>query len=187
MDQLDNTNGRRFIRKHYKDPVTGKDFKLVYMIETLRQSPVPPLQPPGNTNGSPGFNGTPHQDADPHAASPPQPGADGDQPDGSSSNPSGTTASVAINSSNNNNPPTTGGLIVGVVSTSTDGTIREFSGKRHYNEWRFYYDPAFDKYFLMNAPTVLPKFQPPPQLDGASSPVQTTPPTPQAQPQPASQ
>ena len=29
MEELDNTNGMRFLRKHYKDPITGQDFKLV--------------------------------------------------------------------------------------------------------------------------------------------------------------
>lgn len=37
LEQLDNTNQIRFLRKRYKDPLTGKDFKL------LHQSDVPTL------------------------------------------------------------------------------------------------------------------------------------------------
>jgi type II secretory pathway pseudopilin PulG len=37
-----------------------------------------------------------------------------------------------------------GGAIIGVVSTSTQQSIREFNGKDHYNEWAFIYDPRLD-------------------------------------------
>src|SRR6202050_4900730 len=30
LEDLDNTNQLRFLRKHYKDPVTGQDFKLLH-------------------------------------------------------------------------------------------------------------------------------------------------------------
>jgi len=30
LEDLDNTNNLRYLRKHYKDPVTGKDFKLLH-------------------------------------------------------------------------------------------------------------------------------------------------------------
>src|SRR5258708_6097971 len=30
LDDLDNTNNLRYLRKHYKDPVTGKDFRLLH-------------------------------------------------------------------------------------------------------------------------------------------------------------
>jgi hypothetical protein len=33
LEELDNTNQIRFIRKHYKDPITGKDFKLLHQSD----------------------------------------------------------------------------------------------------------------------------------------------------------
>src|SRR5579863_7172694 len=30
LEDLDNTNNLRYLRKHYKDPLTGKDFKLLH-------------------------------------------------------------------------------------------------------------------------------------------------------------
>ena len=33
LEDLDNTNNLRFLRKHYKDPVTGQDFKLLHFGE----------------------------------------------------------------------------------------------------------------------------------------------------------
>jgi len=191
LEQLDNTNGRRFIRKHYKDPVTGKDFKPVYLVDTLRQSPTPSAAQ-GNLNASPGSDaGTPPSNSGEDSASHDQSVASGD-PQGETvndpTNPQRASGSSKnIPSTSGQLPPT--GLIVGVVSTSTKKTIREFSGKRNYDQWRFYYHPAFDQYFLMNAPTVLPTFQSPSTL-GAEGTVQipaAPSPQPAPQPQPPSQ
>src|SRR5690348_17107294 len=33
LEELDNTNNLRFLRKHYKDPITGQDFKLLHFGE----------------------------------------------------------------------------------------------------------------------------------------------------------
>ncbi|MFY9979161.1 MAG: hypothetical protein WAK22_13090 [Candidatus Sulfotelmatobacter sp.] len=33
LEDLDNTNNLRYLRKHYKDPLTGKDFKLLHFGE----------------------------------------------------------------------------------------------------------------------------------------------------------
>src|SRR6202050_2967944 len=30
LEDLDNTNNLRFLRKHYKDPVTGQDYRLLH-------------------------------------------------------------------------------------------------------------------------------------------------------------
>lgn len=62
IEELENTNNLRFLRKRYKDPVSGKDFKILHMGEvhlsfgagiaganTINASP----------NASPGFPGTP--------------------------------------------------------------------------------------------------------------------------------
>jgi type II secretory pathway pseudopilin PulG len=43
LDQLENTNQIRFLRHRYKDPITGKDFKLLYM-QDVQTSFGPGLQ-----------------------------------------------------------------------------------------------------------------------------------------------
>ncbi|HYM75156.1 MAG TPA: hypothetical protein VE377_04190 [Candidatus Dormibacteraeota bacterium] len=194
MEELDNTGGRRFLRKHYKDPVTGRDFKLVYMSEVQLSGNIRAAIA-GSTNGAPGLNAAtpPPSNGDP--ATPPQtPGASTD-PQSDSFSTSGPTIPQGGGGSSNtpfSSPqPISGGLIVGVVSTSKDQTIRQFNGKNHYNQWRFYYDTAFDRYFLMNAPTERPLFQPQPRLEGAETPGQSiSPPSqqpPTTTPTPASQ
>jgi len=45
---------------------------------------------------------------------------------------------------------------VGVASTSTDETIREFNNKKHYNEWQFIYEPTLDRGGLLNTPAQKP-------------------------------
>src|SRR5437763_7631352 len=66
IEELENTNNQRFLRKKYKDPITGKDFKLLHLTDVqMSFGPTPtgltpisqmngPLQQPG---GPGGFNG----------------------------------------------------------------------------------------------------------------------------------
>jgi len=168
MEELDNVNGLHFLRKHYKDPITGQDFKLVYMSEVVTFGP--PSGTATNSNGSPGLNSAnpvrnggndqahPSAAGDPNQASPADPSATGQNP-----------TSAASNSRANSDQPAPAGMIVGVVSKSKAHTIREFRGKNRYDQWRFYYDPAFDKFALINAPTIKP-IPEAPKLAGASTP-----------------
>ncbi len=66
LAELDNTGQIRYLRRHYKDPITGKDFKL------LHQSDVPTLSsgggiagaiPAGGLNGVAGAQGVQQQAA----------------------------------------------------------------------------------------------------------------------------
>lgn len=61
IEQLEDTNHIRFLRKRYKDPFTGEDFKLVHAGEAkipLPQNNNSTLQTtnPGISGSSPGFN-----------------------------------------------------------------------------------------------------------------------------------
>src|SRR6185437_9591607 len=60
LDQLDNFNGQRYIRRRYKDPMTGQDeWRLVHVMTpgfVLTDSKVTPLKPNG-ANGMNGMNG----------------------------------------------------------------------------------------------------------------------------------
>ncbi len=136
IEDLENTNNIRFLRKRYKDPITGKDeWKLIHFGEAT-------VQPKtfGNAAGGP--------------ASPSAPGLGGvgvQSPSGLSSpassgtsmgSPIGTPA--ASMGTGPKGPTFGGGPIVGVASTSEKESLKELDGKDHYNEWEFVYDPRFD-------------------------------------------
>ena len=154
IEELDNTDGRRFLRKHYKDPITGQDFKLVHMadVQIGSATQTPGAKPVSDASSPDALNGSldpqqPNQ-ADPAAADPSQ---NSTQSNSRPNQQAATTPSAQ--------QPISGGLIVGVVSSSKAKTIREFNRKNHYNQWRFYYDTAFDRNYLMNAPTEKSLFQ----------------------------
>ncbi|MFY9911604.1 MAG: hypothetical protein WAK56_17295 [Candidatus Sulfotelmatobacter sp.] len=61
LTDLDNTNNLRYLRKHYKDPLTGKDFKLLHFGDPGLQlggaiggALINGATPAGAMNGSPG-------------------------------------------------------------------------------------------------------------------------------------
>jgi len=188
MEELDNTNGMRFLRKHYKDPITHQDFKLVYMAD-IQLSLSAPGSASATTTGASGFNAG--QIAANNAGDPPaQADSNGDPPAHTAPNSTGQMNQQGTGgqvSPSNLGQPLSRGLIVGVVSASKEQTIRQFNNKNHYNQWRFFYDPSFDQYFLMNAPTERPFFQPPPKLDDGQPPTRTPSPAQQSLPQPQSE
>jgi len=56
LEDLENTNNLRFLRKRYKDPITGQDFKLLHYGEVKMSFGVP-LAGASNINGAPALNG----------------------------------------------------------------------------------------------------------------------------------
>ena len=116
----------RFIRKLYKDPMTGEgDFQPVYLGQALpgqTSAPVPPGR--GGTGGSP--VGVP---AGPAAQAP---GAAG----------RGTAAASPLAGAGGGQSPgqpgaVGAGPIIGVVSKSKAESMRLYNGRGHYNEWAF--------------------------------------------------
>jgi type II secretory pathway pseudopilin PulG len=56
IEDLENTNQMRFLRKRYKDPITGQDFRLLHFGEVkMSMNALMPNVPSGPTNGAPGF------------------------------------------------------------------------------------------------------------------------------------
>ena len=102
---------QKFLRKKYKDPITGQDFDTVTPLQTAPAAA--PGAAPGGRGGPPGAAGPGRSNT---PASPPavagaaRPGA-----------PAGGTQ----------------GGIIGVVSKSKDTSIRLYNGRSHYNEWIF--------------------------------------------------
>lgn len=166
LDLLESANHMRFLRKRYKDPITGQDFK------PLTQADVMVAFAAGIPGGSiPGAQslGTPVSQmssasvsAFAQAAPAPAPAPAPTPSDPSDSGATSTQASGgggtlpfgAKPTQNNNGPNPTfgGGGIVGVASLSKGESIRVFNKKNHYNEWLFAYNPQMDRGGLPKGP-----------------------------------
>lgn len=181
LEELENTNNIRFLRKRYKDPITGKDFKILHPQDVaLNNGPV--LGQALGAGGLPGQPGAPGQQGvqgqlqqalgqaaqimggvqQPAPQAGQQKDADEDEAEGgNAANPAGGPASAGAASNPNSNSSTGtgfsgqvfgGGPILGVESASKAKTIREFNNKNHYNDWYFIYDPAADRGGLLVGP-----------------------------------
>ena len=168
LEELESTNNLRFLRKRYKDPITGKDFKLLHLgeVQINFAAGMAGANSPGANPGVPtlggvapvGITGGPSRQPSPGGV--PQMSGEGAAGD---ANPQGdaNTTDVKLSSA-----VFGGGPIVGVVSTSKDESVREFNKKKRYNQWQFIYDPSTDRGGLLNTPAqpplqgVTPKMQP---------------------------
>jgi type II secretory pathway pseudopilin PulG len=125
---LDVLVNQKFLRKKFKDPITGQDFDMLGAG-----------QPAGNLPAGRGGRG---------GAAQPTPGGRGAIPP---SGPSSAGASSAATSQAGTTGGTSAGTIVqgrggsvaggilGVASKSKDLSIRLYNGRTHYNEWQFVY------------------------------------------------
>jgi type II secretory pathway pseudopilin PulG len=159
LEELENTNNMRFLRKRYKDPISGKDFKLLHVGEvqmnfnpgiagatqaaalgTLnqQQSSLNP-KPPDNS----ALNSAPNSSPDDKKT--------GDTTGGDASDDK-SQPNQGLSGNNLTGQTFGGGAIVGVVSVSKDKSIREFNKKKHYDQWQFIYDPSSDRGGLLTMP-----------------------------------
>lgn len=181
LEELENTNNIRFLRKRYKDPITNKDFRMLHIGEVQ-------LMPGSGIAGAVSL-GAP-AGANPQNLNTPNPatGAKPEDPNqpGTDTNTTGGDAKADGGGDKLSGQVFGGGPIVGVASTSKAESIREFNNKDHYNQWQFIYDPSTDRGGLLNTPS-----QPP--LQGATpmqapapgmNPAQQAPNPPQQQPAP---
>jgi type II secretory pathway pseudopilin PulG len=154
LEQLESTNNLRFLRQRYKDPMTDKgEWKLIHLGEAQ-------ISIPAATGAAPGSTGTLNSNPLGGAASPsPTPGglgtgsglSGGLQPGGlqSGNQPGAGNTLGTLNTSNigtglgGNSQG--GGPIIGVASTSTKTSIKEFNGNSEYDQWLFVYDPRLEQ------------------------------------------
>lgn len=142
IEQLQNTNNVRFLRKRYKDPITGKDFRLLHFGE-VKLTPKNPGAATGPGVAAAGGTGS---SADSGSQRTAQSSSFGSSPQpssgifGSSGGLTGQTFG--------------GGPIIGVASTSEKRSVKAFNDKDHYNEWEFIYDPTMDRGGLIKGPYV---------------------------------
>lgn len=172
LEELENTNNYRCLRKRYKDPITGKDFKLLHLndVQMFGSGPTGPgMTPAAELNQQQGAPGAlvSAATAAPSSMGPGPIG--GPQSQDSSNDSSGADQGSATATTSSGVLPQTqslpqqlgpngqpqvfgGGAIVGVASLSKDKSIREFNKKNHYNQWQFIFDPSTNSNGLLMTP-----------------------------------
>lgn len=134
LEQLEDTNHLRFLRKRYKDPMNPDgEWKLIHVGEAQITIPAPnPAASP-----APGASPSPSPGSSPAAAPPAGGPAGGTAPSGQMG---------ALNTQNIGTGQTFGGgPIIGVASTSKKTSIKEFNGETEYDRWLFVYDPRLEQ------------------------------------------
>ncbi len=199
VEELENTNNMRFLRKRYKDPVTGQDFKVLHLgeVQLAFGGGIAGATPVNGVNAVPGVPtlGGAAQVLGAQAQSSPASGitnvsqgsaSTSDQNknaavqnlqggEGNTQQPDSSSQAQGSSDSGKTTPQTYGGgPIVGVVSTSKKETIRVFNKKNHYNQWQFIYDPNSDRGGLLNTPAQPPLQGVAPQVGQTGQPGQPT-------------
>jgi hypothetical protein len=154
VEELQSTDGRRFIRRLYKDPITGGDFRLLRLSDVGLAGPqsadVSATQESmGSISAvdSSDSGGTPANQA--------------------AATSSGMPARQNPSSQSSLSPGNDVGVIIGVASLSKDRTIGSLR-ENHYKDWLFFYTPTHDRGVAFNGPTplALPSLRP---MNGATS------------------
>jgi hypothetical protein len=181
IEDLENTNGVRFLRKRFTDPMTGNsEWRLVHVVNGVMTDSVvtqPQSVQQGSASGTSGGaafalpgSGQPQ----PSGVMPPSTfGAGGSFGPGGGFGPgagvqggrgpggpaviggsAGSGPSGGIISGFGSPPGGTGTIgtqIAGVASTSTASSIKLYNGQQKYNQWEFIYDPSRDPVVLSRA------------------------------------
>jgi type II secretory pathway pseudopilin PulG len=176
LQDLEDTNNIRFLRRRYKDPLTKDgNWRLLHITDVQQgvSNPNFGVSQGGNFNptqggaaaqslgglaaiaqGNPG--GQTPDGSQPGGASTGIFGSTGStpgQPSGAPGQPTSTTTTSSSSSSFGQTGQTYGaGGIVGVASMDKDKSIRVFGQKANYNKWMFIYDPSQDRGTLLKGP-----------------------------------
>jgi type II secretory pathway pseudopilin PulG len=167
LEDLKETGGVKYIRKLYKDPITGGDFRLLHMSDMPTmggatnlnaQGINPSIGGPGGSLGVPGVNSVvqngPGQNLTNQNAANQTTANQVSQPAPEDENKADAAPSTLPNSATGSTDAGSGGVIFGVASRSKLKTIREYNQKNHYNDWMFFYYPPYGGTFL-TGPTSL--------------------------------
>jgi type II secretory pathway pseudopilin PulG len=173
LDMLESTNHMRFLRRRYKDPLTGKDFKVLTQADVMTAfgagiggggiagaqtlgQPVASLNAPPPATADTSSSDAQGSASQSSGGSSQSSGGSSQSSDGSqqtSGQKSGTTLPFTTISGQPGGGQTFGGGgIVGVASTNTQESIRVYNKKTHYNEWLFAYNPSMDRGGLPKGP-----------------------------------
>jgi len=162
IEALENSNNLRFLRKRYKDPITKRDFKVLYYGDPETFTQNAPLAVPGTRSPQPP-TAMPRPTAAPSPESLPSIAAADSQ--GVSTDPEGAIPSDGMRvpdpadqtQADASAQDDGGRAIVGVTSYSKRETIRIFNKKNHYSQWQFVYDPSKDVGLIKGPDQPLPR------------------------------
>lgn len=167
LQDLEGSNGKRFIRKLYKDPMsrdakTGqeREFKLLHPQDVVLNGS---LSQQGGEKWQESLSGNlksadssddenqtqdsasePSDSSDATTTDSAKPAAKANKPSAAAN---GTSAAPGSGFQFEGNAP-----IIGVASTNKAKTIREFNKKNHYDEWYFIYDASVQSIGLLVGP-----------------------------------
>jgi len=166
VDQLVQTNGLRFLRRAYKDPVTGKDFRLIRInpdgsltgsklfvqnvnnrplfgnTQTFGQPQQQQSSPQSGTQQQPVQQQSPQQPLSQsqrfgqQTSSAPQQFQQPSSQQAGQAQPPGALAPFAP-IGNAGTTPISGGGVVGVASDSDETSIMVYNQRQKYSEWEF--------------------------------------------------
>lgn len=154
LEELQQSGGLKFLRKMYKDPITGEDFRLLHQADVMGIGNGIANLNSGSSKNSQGDTGS--VDTPDASSANSNPDGDPNAQSGSQNNPAspglGSQPTLrSIGTANTGAPQ--GLLIFGVASKSKTQTIREFDHKNHYKDWLFFYDPKYDRGREIKGPT----------------------------------
>jgi type II secretory pathway pseudopilin PulG len=164
IDLLESSNNLHFLRKRYKDPITGEDFKFLHVTDVKLsfgggiaggQNLAKPI---GGTLKAASSTATSNASNDSNAtagsSTTSDASADKTQDASQQSNNSDATSNSPFSSISGQSAGQTfgGGPIVGVASMSEKESIRIYNKKDHYKDWQFIYDPTSDRGGLITGP-----------------------------------
>jgi len=158
IDLLESSNNLHFLRKRYKDPVTGEDFKFLHVTDVKLsfggiaggQNLAKPIT--GTLNS--GSSTSTSTDATSGSSASSDASTDKTQDSSQQSNKNDAASNSPFTTVSGQSAGQTfgGGPIVGVASTSEKESIRIYNKKDHYKDWQFIYDPTSDRGGLITGP-----------------------------------
>lgn len=120
---------QRFLRKKYKDPITGEDFQPLVAGQGAPGAATPGGQPQTSGLGTPGRAGSMGAGSATLGAAGAARGTSSSSGTPGGTSPIGTPGAGPV------------GGVMGVVSKSKEKSIRLYNGRSHYNEWAFVFTP----------------------------------------------